>query len=416
MHVRNIHERLLLASPAEVGALIDSLAGPDDRLWPGERWPALRLDGRLAAGATGGHGPIRYTVESYVPGRLIRFRFTRPSGFNGTHSFIVEPAPGGAALLRHDLEMRATGTAWLSWPVVFRPLHNALIEDALDRASAAVGGHSSAPRWSPWVHALRAVLRHSRSLRFASRNGSEPPARHEGPAGPPGPDVVPLDGSGLPGLDVAALTRLDVSAPPERVHRDDADLADCASADEEQLPAQSIVPLLPEHWPAVEAIYAEGIATRNATFETATPGWAAWDAAHLPMCRYVLLRDRTVAGWAALSPVSRRAVYQGVAELSVYVAECQRGRGFGAQLMNALITGSEQAGIWTLQATVFPENETTLRLHERFGFREVGRREKIARLDGEWRDTLLLERRSRIAGIPADEDPTLASRAAPSPR
>jgi L-amino acid N-acyltransferase YncA len=327
----------------------------------------------------------------------------------------VEPAPGGAALLRHDLEMRATGTAWLSWPVVFRPLHNALIEDALDRASAAVGGHSSAPRWSPWVHALRAVLRHSRSLRFASHNGSEPPARHEGPPGPSGPDVAPLEGSNVAGLAVGALTPLHFSALPGLVHRDDAVLADCANT-EEQPTMQSIVPLLPEHWPAVEAIYAEGIATRNATFETATPGWDAWDAAHLPMCRYILLRDRTVAGWAALSPVSRRAVYQGVAELSVYVAERQRGRGFGAQLMSALITGSEQAGIWTLQATVFPENETTLRLHERFGFREVGRREKIARLDGKWRDALLLERRSRIVGIPADEDPTPASRAAPLPR
>jgi L-amino acid N-acyltransferase YncA len=160
---------------------------------------------------------------------------------------------------------------------------------------------------------------------------------------------------------------------------------------------------LPEHWPAVQAIYAAGIATRNATFETATPGWDSWDATHLPICRYVLLLDGTVVGWAALSPVSRREVYQGVAELSVYVAETHRGRGIGAQLMNALITGSEQAGIWTLQSTVFPGNETTLRLHERFGFREVGRREKIACLDGEWRDTLLLERRSRIVGVPADE-------------
>jgi L-amino acid N-acyltransferase YncA len=373
----------------------------------GERWPALRLDGRLATGATGGHGPIRYTVESYVPGRLVRFRFTRPSGFNGTHSFIVEPAPGGAALLRHDLEMRATGMAWLTWPVVFRPLHNALIEDALDRASAAVGGHSSAPRWSPWVHALRAMLRHSRSLRFASRNGSEPPAHHNtAQASPSDPDVVPLEGSNPAGLAVEALTRLDVSALSDRVHRADAILSDCANADHEPPPMQSIVPLLPEHWPAVEAIYAEGIATRNATFETATPGWDAWDASHLSTCRYVLLLDRTVAGWAALSPVSRRAAYQGVAELSVYVAERQRGRGFGGQLMNALITGSEQAGIWTLQATVFPDNATTLRLHERFGFREVGRREKIARLDGKWRDTLLLERRSRIVGIPADENPT----------
>jgi L-amino acid N-acyltransferase YncA len=438
MQIQNTHERLLLASPAEVGSLIDSLAGPDDRLWPADRWPAMHLDNGLAAGAQGGHGPIRYTVESYVPGRLVRFRFTRPSGFDGTHSFTVEPAPGGAAVLRHDLEMRATGPAWFTWPVVFRPLHNALIEDALDRASAAVGGHDAAPRWSPWVRALRTIVQHSRRLPVPSRNGAEPPSRNGGApdstamadlpdhAGADRPDHARADRPDHSGADAAA----DATAAADSAAADSAAGDATASGDSgwsmgsdarpanaaaptfarghditpvQRPPVQSIVPLLPEHWPAVEAIYAAGIATRNATFETATPGWDVWDAAHLPTCRYVLLLDGVVAGWAALSPVSRRAAYQGVAEVSVYVTETHRGRGIGAQLMNAVITGSEQVGIWTLQSTVFPGNETTLRLHERFGFRQVGRREMIARLDGEWRDTLLLERRSRIVGVPADE-------------
>lgn len=162
--------------------------------------------------------------------------------------------------------------------------------------------------------------------------------------------------------------------------------------------AIAVVPLLPEHWAAVEAIHAQGIATGHATFETRTRSWDEWDTAHRPDCRFVAVRDGAVIGWAALGPVSTRDAYRGVAELSVYVdAEC-RGRGVGSLLLTALVAAAEAAGIWTLQAAVFPENEATLRLHAKHGFREVGRRERIARLHGRWRDTLLLERRSGIVG------------------
>jgi phosphinothricin acetyltransferase len=160
----------------------------------------------------------------------------------------------------------------------------------------------------------------------------------------------------------------------------------------------TVAPLLPEHWPAVEAIYADGIATGDATFETATPSWQAWDEGHLPCCRLVAVLEGRVLGWAALSPVSRREVYRGVAEVSVYVAGGHRGRGVGSLLMRSLVDASEAAGLWTLQASVFPENRATLRLHEAFGFRVLGRRERIARQHGRWRDTVLLERRSRVAG------------------
>lgn len=152
-------------------------------------------------------------------------------------------------------------------------------------------------------------------------------------------------------------------------------------------------------WPAVRAIYAEGIATRNATFETATPEWEAWDRAHLPDCRLVARIDGDVAGWAALSPVSDRCVYGGVAEVSVYVGTDFTGRGVGGALLEALIGASEAEGLWTLQAGVFPENEASISLHRKHGFRQVGIRERLGRLDGEWRDVALLERRSDVAGV-----------------
>lgn len=157
-----------------------------------------------------------------------------------------------------------------------------------------------------------------------------------------------------------------------------------------------IVGMRPEHWPAVAAIYAEGIRTGNATFETTTPDWDEWARAHLKVGRLVAVDDGRVVGWAALSPVSRRPTYRGVAEVSIYVSERHRGRGVGARLLAALISASEAAGVWTLQASVFPENRATLRLHRRAGFRDVGRRERIAALGGRWRDTVLLERRSRL--------------------
>ncbi|HEX5817307.1 MAG TPA: GNAT family N-acetyltransferase [Gemmatimonadales bacterium] len=153
--------------------------------------------------------------------------------------------------------------------------------------------------------------------------------------------------------------------------------------------------LAPADWPAVERIYAEGIATRMATFETATPSWEEWDAAHLVAPRLVALLDGGMAGWAALSPVSRRAVYRGVAEVSVYVADSARRRGVGRALLEALIERADAAGLWTLQATIFAENGPSIRLHEEAGFRLVGRRERIAQLDGRWRDTVLYERRAR---------------------
>ncbi|HLV37580.1 MAG TPA: GNAT family N-acetyltransferase [Spirillospora sp.] len=155
----------------------------------------------------------------------------------------------------------------------------------------------------------------------------------------------------------------------------------------------------PEDWPAVRAIYLEGIATKNATFETDAPEWEKWDSSHLKVCRLVARLDGQVVGWAALSPVSSRRVYAGVAEESIYISEVARGQGVGKKLLNALIEASEQAGIWTLQTGIFPENEISIRLHERCGFRVLGVREKIGQMDGVWRDVVLMERRSRVVGV-----------------
>jgi len=150
-----------------------------------------------------------------------------------------------------------------------------------------------------------------------------------------------------------------------------------------------------EDWSAVEAIYAEGIATRLATFETATPSWEEFDAGRLADHRLVAMDDGRVIGWAAVSPTSSRECYAGVVEHSVYVSADGRGRGVGRALMEALLASIDAAGIWTIQTSIFPENQASLALHEKLGFRVVGRRERIAQLDGVWRDTLLLERRSR---------------------
>ncbi len=149
-----------------------------------------------------------------------------------------------------------------------------------------------------------------------------------------------------------------------------------------------------DDWLEVEAIWAEGIDTRNATFETETPAWESFDASRHPEHRHVALLDQRIAGWATLSPVSRRPCYAGVAENSVYVASSARGRGVGRALMEELVARADAGGVWTIQTSVFPENVASLRLHERVGFRVIGRRERIAQLDGVWRDTLFLERRS----------------------
>ena len=146
-------------------------------------------------------------------------------------------------------------------------------------------------------------------------------------------------------------------------------------------------------WPRVEAIYVEGIATGNATFDTEPPSWEEFDAARLAEHRFVAVEDGEVVGWIAVAPTSPRECYAGVVENSVYVAETARGRGVGRALMDALLASTDAAGIWTIETGVFPENEATLALHERAGFRVVGRREQIAQLGGVWRDTLLLERR-----------------------
>jgi phosphinothricin acetyltransferase len=157
-----------------------------------------------------------------------------------------------------------------------------------------------------------------------------------------------------------------------------------------------IVPMREKHWDAVRQIYSEGIATGKATFEESVPDWTEWNARHLPTCRLIARSGDAVLGWAALSRVSSREVYKGVAEVSIYIAE--RGRGAGAALLTALIAESERNGIWTLQAGIFAENATSIRLHQRAGFRIVGTRERIACLNGTWRDTVLMERRSKIAG------------------
>ena len=158
----------------------------------------------------------------------------------------------------------------------------------------------------------------------------------------------------------------------------------------------SVQALRPEHWPDVARIYAAGITTGDATFETAVPSWGAWDAAHLPEHRFVAARDRELVGWVAASGVSDRCVYAGVVEHSVYVAAAARGEGIGRLLLERLIGSTEAAGIWTIQTGVFPENTVRLRLHERVGFELVGRRKRIGRHGGVWRDVLLLERRSGI--------------------
>jgi L-amino acid N-acyltransferase YncA len=151
-------------------------------------------------------------------------------------------------------------------------------------------------------------------------------------------------------------------------------------------------------WPAVRGIFAQGIDSGDATFETAPPEWDEWDAAHLTALRLVATVEGAVAGWAALSPVSERCVYGGVAEVSVYVGRAHTGRGVGTALLTRLVAESERAGLWTLQAGIFPENVVSLALHARCGFRTVGVRERLGRTGERWRDVVLLERRSPSVG------------------
>jgi phosphinothricin acetyltransferase len=156
-----------------------------------------------------------------------------------------------------------------------------------------------------------------------------------------------------------------------------------------------------DDWPAVCAIYEDGIATGDATFEIQAPTWHDWDANHVAVARLVACNEATILGWAALSKVSARAVYAGVAEVSIYVRTSDRNAGVGMQLLSRLVAESEKHGFWTLQAGIFPENEASVRLHQRCGFRTVGRRIRIGQMGGIWRDVLLMERRSPIVGVDA---------------
>jgi len=161
----------------------------------------------------------------------------------------------------------------------------------------------------------------------------------------------------------------------------------------------AISEMVEQDWGAVRAIYLEGIATGHATFEKSAPDWSTWDSGHLQFCRFVARSGPEVLGWAALSPVSNRCVYGGVAEVSIYVADRARGRKIGSKLLGVLIEASECNGIWTLQAGIFPENVASIELHKRASFRIVGLRERLGCMDGQWRDVILMERRSAITGI-----------------
>jgi phosphinothricin acetyltransferase len=163
--------------------------------------------------------------------------------------------------------------------------------------------------------------------------------------------------------------------------------------------ATTIRPLVATDYPRVRGIYMEGIATGHATFETGAPEWEGWDRKFLKKCRLVAELDGEVLGWAGLSPVSDRCVYGGVGEVAVYVAGEARGKGIGTRLLEALITASEDAGLWTLQAGIFPENVGSVRIHEKCGFRVIGKRERLGKMGGRWRDVLLLERRSDRVGV-----------------
>lgn len=160
-----------------------------------------------------------------------------------------------------------------------------------------------------------------------------------------------------------------------------------------------ITQMNPQDWPEVKRIYEAGIATGNATFQTEAPSWEDWDKAHVEDPRLIAIDNNKILGWAALTPVSSRCVYAGVGEVSVYVDPGVQGKGIGKLLLGELIRHSEQKGFWTLQAGIFPENKASIKIHEDLGFRIIGRRERIGKMNGVWRDTVLLERRSQVTGI-----------------
>jgi L-amino acid N-acyltransferase YncA len=192
---------------------------------------------------------------------------------------------------------------------------------------------------------------------------------------------------GAPACEASAAPR--VAAPPRLYNR---------PMNAPSGPTVTIEKMNVEDWDAVRAIYEESIATGHATFEQASPAWEKWDSGHLAACRLVARAGADVLGWAALSPVSGRCVYAGVAEVSVYVAARARKRKLGSRLLSALVAASENAGLWTLQAGIFPENVPSIELHKRCGFRVVGIRERLGCVNGRWRDVVLMERRSAIVG------------------
>ena len=158
MKVINIHERILGATFEQVGALIDSLASEDDALWPHHVWPAMKFDRPLAVGAAGGHGPIGYFVEEYIPGQSVRFRFTKPEGWDGTHRFEVVNSPEGTVSLRHTLDMATSGSSSFAWQLIYRPMHDAVFEDVLGKAQASLGQTPQMKPWSGTVKFLRWIL------------------------------------------------------------------------------------------------------------------------------------------------------------------------------------------------------------------------------------------------------------------
>ncbi len=159
-----------------------------------------------------------------------------------------------------------------------------------------------------------------------------------------------------------------------------------------------IHPMVESHYQQVSEIFIQGINGGNATYDSISPNWEDWDRAHLIPCRWVAITNQRVVGWVALSPVSARVVFRGVAELSIYIDTDFQGKGLGTKLMKTLIPDAEQNGIWTIQSGIFPENKASLLLHEKFGFRIVGTRERIGQMPktGAWRDIVLLERRSKV--------------------
>ena len=165
--IYNEHTRILNTDPRRVGSLLDALGSPEDRLWP-RGWPKMRFNGPLAVGTQGGHGPIRYTIEHYQPGHEIRFRITRPAGFIGTHAFTVEPLEDGRTRLKHVIDMTTTPAGWLLWHLAIRPLHDTVVEEAFDRASAELGSPRKTQPRPFYVRLLRLGMSWLKKLRAAA--------------------------------------------------------------------------------------------------------------------------------------------------------------------------------------------------------------------------------------------------------